>query len=91
MKDIVERFRVYDQPRRPEGKSEEWLAGERVDTRGEYYGTAVDVLRVVEDARYRLSYVWENLCPYGSLGSHILYSTESHLADTDSCHFGPAL
>jgi mitochondrial distribution and morphology protein 10 len=36
VKDIVERFRVYDQPRRPEGKPEEWLAGERVDTRGKH-------------------------------------------------------
>lgn len=33
-KDMIERFRVYDQPKRPEGKGEEWLAGERVDTRG---------------------------------------------------------
>lgn len=33
-KDMVERFKVYDQPRRPEGKEEEWLAGERVDERG---------------------------------------------------------
>lgn len=32
-KDMLERFRVYDQPRRPEGKEEEWLAGERVDSR----------------------------------------------------------
>ncbi|KZT12792.1 mitochondrial distribution and morphology protein 10 [Laetiporus sulphureus 93-53] len=32
-KDMIDRFRVYDQPRRPEGKEEEWLAGERVDTR----------------------------------------------------------
>ncbi|KAJ3824304.1 mitochondrial distribution and morphology protein 10 [Lentinula raphanica] len=32
-KDMIERFRVYDQPRRPEVKGEEWLAGERVDTR----------------------------------------------------------
>ncbi|KAK7060292.1 Mitochondrial distribution and morphology protein 10 [Paramarasmius palmivorus] len=32
-KDMVERFRVYDQPRRPEGKGEEWLAGERIDKR----------------------------------------------------------
>ncbi|KAE9391618.1 mitochondrial distribution and morphology protein 10 [Gymnopus androsaceus JB14] len=32
-KDMIERFRVYDQPKRPEGKGEEWLAGERVDTR----------------------------------------------------------
>lgn len=35
LKDVVERFKVYDLPRRPEGKPEEWLAGERVDTRGE--------------------------------------------------------
>lgn len=33
-KDMVEHFRVYDQPRRPEGKEEEWLAGERADMRG---------------------------------------------------------
>lgn len=35
VKDLVDRFKVYDQPRRPEGKPEEWLAGERVNTRGE--------------------------------------------------------
>jgi mitochondrial distribution and morphology protein 10 len=35
-KDIVDRFKVYDQPRRPDGKDEEWLAGRRVDTRGSY-------------------------------------------------------
>jgi distribution and morphology protein 10 len=34
-KEMVDRFKVYDQPRRPEGKPEEWLAGERVDERGE--------------------------------------------------------
>ena len=32
-KDMVERFKLYSQPRRPEGK-EEWLAGQRVDSRG---------------------------------------------------------
>ncbi|SJL01583.1 probable Mitochondrial distribution and morphology protein 10 [Armillaria ostoyae] len=41
-KDMIERFRVYDHPRRPEGKEDEWLAGQRVDTRdyllyGRYY------------------------------------------------------
>lgn len=34
LKDVVERFKVYDLPRRPEGKPEQWLAGERIDTRG---------------------------------------------------------
>lgn len=33
-KDMIERFKVYDQPRKPEGKDEEWLAGEMVNTRG---------------------------------------------------------
>ncbi|KAF8076182.1 mitochondrial distribution and morphology protein 10 [Lyophyllum atratum] len=41
-KDMIERFKVYDQPRRPEGKDEEWHRGERADTRdyllyGRYY------------------------------------------------------
>lgn len=34
-KNMIERFKLSRQPRRPEGK-EEWLAGERVDTRGMY-------------------------------------------------------
>lgn len=34
-KDVVERFKVFDVPKKPEGKEEEWLAGQRVDTRGE--------------------------------------------------------
>jgi distribution and morphology protein 10 len=33
-KEMIERFRVYDQPRRPETKEEVWHAGERVDQRG---------------------------------------------------------
>ncbi|KAF9057398.1 mitochondrial distribution and morphology protein 10 [Panaeolus papilionaceus] len=32
-KDMIERFKVYDQPRRPEAKDEEWLAGEKVHNR----------------------------------------------------------
>jgi mitochondrial distribution and morphology protein 10 len=37
LKDITERFKIYYLPQRPEGKPEQWLAGERhgVDTRGE--------------------------------------------------------
>jgi len=38
-KDMIERFRVYDQPRRPEPKEEEWLAGEKVNNRGELTST----------------------------------------------------
>ncbi|KAF9780297.1 mitochondrial distribution and morphology protein 10 [Thelephora terrestris] len=33
LKEMMERFKVYSQPRQPEGKEEVWLAGERVDTR----------------------------------------------------------
>ncbi|KAF8351126.1 mitochondrial distribution and morphology protein 10 [Amanita rubescens] len=32
-KDMIDCFKVYDQPRIPEGREEEWLAGERVDAR----------------------------------------------------------
>jgi mitochondrial distribution and morphology protein 10 len=35
LKDVIERFKIYDLPRRPEGKPEQWLGGERVDTAGE--------------------------------------------------------
>jgi distribution and morphology protein 10 len=31
---MVDRFKVYDQPRRPSLKDEVFLAGERVDARG---------------------------------------------------------
>lgn len=33
-KDMIDRFKVYDAPRRPEGKEPEWQGGERVDSRG---------------------------------------------------------
>ena len=33
-KDMIEHFKVYDQPRKPEPREEEWLAGERVNNRG---------------------------------------------------------
>lgn len=32
-KEVVERFKVFDIPRMPEGKPEEWLSGDRIDTR----------------------------------------------------------
>ena len=34
IKEMIERFKVYDQPRRPEGKEQEFLAGENVTPRG---------------------------------------------------------
>ncbi|VDB85421.1 unnamed protein product [Peniophora sp. CBMAI 1063] len=32
-KELVDRFRIFDQPRRPQPKEEVWLGGERVDSR----------------------------------------------------------
>ena len=36
-KDMIERFKVYDHPRRPEEKEEEWLSGEKVNQRGMFW------------------------------------------------------
>ncbi len=33
-KDMIDRFKVYDTPKRPEVREEIWQGGERVDTRG---------------------------------------------------------
>jgi distribution and morphology protein 10 len=49
LKDMVERFKVYTQPRKPEKKEEEWLAGERVDTRGAYVFSVAGVPMVSVD------------------------------------------
>ena len=62
-KDVVERFRVHDVPKRPEGKEEEWLGGNRVDTRGESF--------VYQNANWfsclrdRLFALWTPLHPNG--------------------------
>ncbi|KIL68329.1 hypothetical protein M378DRAFT_158874 [Amanita muscaria Koide BX008] len=32
-KDVIDCFKIYDQPHKPDAKEEEWLAGERVDIR----------------------------------------------------------
>ena len=56
-KDMVDHFKVHDLPRRPEGKDEEYLAGERVDTRGECVP--------------RLARPWHHTDPYGP--DYLLY------------------
>lgn len=33
-KDVVERFKNFDVPKKPDGRPEEWLAGKRVEPRG---------------------------------------------------------
>lgn len=34
LQEVVQRFKVYDQPRNPDPRAEVWLAGERIDRRG---------------------------------------------------------
>ena len=36
LKDMIDKFKVFDVPRKPEGKEEVWQGGERVDTRGKH-------------------------------------------------------
>lgn len=69
LKEMVDRFRVYDQPRRPEGKKEEWLAGKRVDTRGEWQGAKVQFLMS------RLPVVWTVLFADETTGCSVLSTT----------------
>ena len=47
-KNMVDRFKVYDQPRRPEAKDEEWLAGRRV-TRGNCGHSTLEVADISLD------------------------------------------
>lgn len=62
-KDMIDRFRVYDQPRRPEPKEEEWLAGERVDKRGA--SRDMQMFIVLHWTRpFRLSPLWASLPSY---------------------------
>lgn len=63
VKDMVDRFKVYEQPRRPEGKPEEWLAGERVDTRGK---CQLEILQKSTDSvNLRLLAVRPTIHPHG--------------------------
>lgn len=72
-KDMIERFKVYDQPRKPEGKPEEWQAGERVDTRGLCNGNGI--LRTILTDIIRIDYLLYGrfYLPTGRLDA--LYST----------------
>lgn len=88
LKDMVERFKVYSQPQRPEGKPEEWLAGERVDTRGAY-ACSVVVFPVQIDALYstvRLSALRSALHPHREGRRSILCKAEPECASLGSCH-----
>lgn len=88
VKDIVDRFRVYDQPRRLEGKPEEWLAGERVDTRGmsvlDYQFTAG-----AEQIWDRLSFVRQDIRPHRSLRSDLFDSTQLNAPGSGRSHLRP--
>ncbi len=51
-KDVVDRFKVYQIPKRPEGKDEEWLAGKRVDARGALAVSVIEpsllIIRIID-------------------------------------------
>lgn len=64
-KDMIDRFRVYDQPRSPEPKEEVWLAGERVDTRGAHsFKHAPPPTTHIYVDIFRLSSLWTSLPPH---------------------------
>ena len=93
LKDMVERFKVYSQPRRPEEKPEEWLAGERVDTRGAYVSFVVDFLIQI-DVLYptpRLSALRSVVHPHREGRCPILCKAEPECPSLGSCHFGSSV
>jgi mitochondrial distribution and morphology protein 10 len=57
-KHLVERFRVYDRPTRPEVKEEVWLAGKRVDPRGYLFNNDTTVAVLIFN---RLSFIRKTL------------------------------
>ena len=72
-KDVVDRFKVYQIPKRPEGKEEEWLAGKRVDTRGASI-LALIMIMTPPQTTCRLLAVWAALHPYRPI-TGFLYHT----------------
>ena len=88
-KDMIDRFKVYDQPRRPEGKPEEWLAGERVDTRGAFV-SAADPVSSSLTARARLPPLRPHIHPDGPPRRALLDAAHAHAAGHGRRDLGPA-
>lgn len=62
-KDMVERFRVVEQPRRPEGKDEVWQGGRRIDTRGESLFPSAEYAHCLACTSDRLHPAWRSSRP----------------------------
>jgi len=72
---MIDRFKVYEQPKRPEGREEEWLAGERVDARGKPNRLESMTFFSMANAHYYTDYILYGrlYLPTGRLDA--LYST----------------
>ena len=84
-KDMVDRFKVFDRPRRPEGKEEEWLAGDRVDTRGTSVHVSLHLFRV-PTCRFRLLAVWANIHTHRTIRCPLFHSHHPHAPRDGRCH-----
>jgi len=94
LKDMVERFKVYSQPRKPEGKAEEWLAGERVDARGMYvFFVAGLLITSVDEMRppARPSALRSVVHPHRESRCSLLNKTEPESPSFGGCHFGSSV
>lgn len=84
LKDVMERFKIYDLPRRPEGKQEEWLDGERVDTRGQ--SDSPNLMNQTTSVSSRLSTLWTLLYPFRATRCFIHDQIITHSPGTRLCH-----
>lgn len=88
LKDIMERFKIYDLPRRPEGKMEQWLDGERIDTRGKLFSLFFRIIRLshCKDHPIRLPDVRPVLYPVISPRCPVHNQNISHTPSTRLSH-----
>lgn len=89
-KDMIERFKVYDKPRRPEGRVEEWLAGERVDARGVFPEHAISMKCFCTDVQFRIFAIWSLLPADGKIRCFILYTNIPDNTSIGGCYFRPS-
>jgi hypothetical protein len=89
LKDITERFKIYDLPRRPEGKPEQWLAGERVDTRGKLTCVRL-VVNLTKFGHSRLSSLWPLLHPHLAPGCLVHNQTFANSSSPSVYYIGPS-
>jgi hypothetical protein len=86
-KDMIERFRVYDQPRRPEAKEEEWLGGELVEKRGMCLVSGTYTAAKMDR---RLSSLRTVLSSYWTARRTLFYTTYANAASASGSHLTSA-